>query len=103
MAKERRGNASGPVQPYLMAMLPDKSVTKQFIVADSKFIELSSSSLIFGLDMLFKSYHIFNVEYSLGWKSFWEVVERGVVGVDQHKLSNSGKEFLSRHGFDNSV
>lgn len=99
IARERRENSKGPVQPYLLAMLPGNAINKIFIVADSKFIELSSNSLVFGFDMLFKAYHIFNVQYPLGWKVFWEVVEHGVVGLDQHRLSNSGKEFLLRHGF----
>ncbi|XP_034248688.1 uncharacterized protein LOC117649758 [Thrips palmi] len=100
MARERRENASGPVQPYLLAMVPDNEVSKQFLVADSKFIELGSNSLMFGLDVLFKAYHVFNAEYPLGWKSFWEVVEHGVLGIEKHKLSNAGKEFFTRHGFD---
>lgn len=89
-----RDDASRSVQPYLMGLMPGKAVTKLFLVADGQLIELATPSVLQGLDILFKSFSVFNARYPLGWKVFWEMVENGLFKLDAVKLTNSANELL---------
>lgn len=93
----RRKDANAPVQPYLLALVPDKDITKLFLVADSQVLQMPCGSILQGLAMLFKSYTVFNVMYPLGWLPFWEMVENGLFQMQPAKLTNSAVEFLKQH------
>lgn len=94
--RQNREGAQHPVQPYLMGLMPDKQIVKIFLVADAELIELKTAALLPALDLLFKSYTVFNVNYPLGWKCFWELVEHGIFQIDRPKLTNSAHELLSK-------
>lgn len=85
-----------PVQPYLLGLAPQKSLTRIYVVVDSKFIDLGKVSLLKGLDILFKVFHVFNAKYPLAWKPFWEFVEHGIYGIEKQRLTNSGVELLQK-------
>lgn len=77
-----------------MALVPQNRVTQLYLVVDSKIIHMGTPSILQGLNLLFKSYHTFNVEYPLGWKPFWELIERGVFNINKENLSNAAFEIL---------
>lgn len=95
--QEKRENVGVPVQPYLLAFVPEGQVTSLSIVVDSKTINLQTTSILKGLDMLFKVYYVFNVHYPLGWKMFWEMVQNGIYEIEPRKLTNSAREILLRY------
>ncbi|KAK3916866.1 Histone-lysine N-methyltransferase PRDM9 [Frankliniella fusca] len=99
LVDQRRKDANSPVQPYIIALKPAQRITKLFIVADSEMIKLKSQSVVAALDVLFKSYFVFNVQYPLGWTGFWEMVERGLCDINTNKLSSSKKELLAMYKF----
>ncbi len=84
------------MQPYLLAYVPDRTIKKMFIVCDSDMIEIEGSSFLKGLDLLFKSYFVFNVEYPLGWTFVFKFLEHGFFKINQDAMFISGKELLKR-------
>ncbi|KAK3920770.1 Histone-lysine N-methyltransferase PRDM9 [Frankliniella fusca] len=96
---QKRKDAKSPVQPYLIAFTPAKRITRLYLVADSEMLELPQPSLITGLDLLFKAFFVFNVQYPLGWKVFWEMIEYGLCQINPQKLTNSAKELLQMYQF----
>lgn len=96
LIEETRAKSKGPVQPYLIALVPGTSITKMFAVADNKTVKIVSSSFVKGLDVLFKMYHIFNVDYPAGWSRFFCFLEWGFYKLDQYKLSNTMKDLIVR-------
>jgi len=80
-------------------MVPDKQVVKLFVVADSEIVELHTVSILQALDLLFKTYSVFNVQYPLGWKTFWELIEHGVFKINPEKLTNTARELLISYRF----
>lgn len=98
MVANKRKDAAQPIQPYILALVPDKHVVKMFVVADSEICELQTVSILQALDLLFKTFIVFNVHYPLGWKHFWELVEHGVFKISPQKLTNTAREVLIKYG-----
>ncbi|KAK3924484.1 Zinc finger protein 282 [Frankliniella fusca] len=94
--ESKRKEAKGkPVQPYLLAYVPEETITNLWIVCDSATIEIGSTFLK-GLDLLFKAYFIFNVEYPHAWTYVFQFIENGIFKLDEEALFNNGRELLRR-------
>ncbi|KAK3916413.1 Sterile alpha motif domain-containing protein 9 [Frankliniella fusca] len=96
IAAKRTAAGGKPVQPYLLAYVPHRAIKKMFVVCDSDMIEIQGCSFLRGLDLLFKSYFVFNVEYPLGWTFVFQFLERGICKINEDALSVTGKELLKR-------
>ncbi|XP_034255509.1 uncharacterized protein LOC117653748 isoform X2 [Thrips palmi] len=94
--EERRRTSQGPVQPYLICLIPDRSISKMFAVVDNKTVEIKTSSFVKGLDIIFKIYHVFNVNYPAGWSRFLCFLEWGFYKIDPQKLTNSMKDLITK-------
>ncbi|KAK3932995.1 Phosphoglycerate kinase [Frankliniella fusca] len=94
--EDKREASQEPVQPYLICLVPDASISKMFAVVDNKTVEINSSSFVKGLDILFKIYHVFNVNYPTGWSRFLSFLEWGFYKIDHRKLTNTMKDLITR-------
>ena len=71
-------------QPFLLAVGPMKQPTQYVMVVDQLSIPAGDSTVT-ALDMLFKSYYCFNVEFPLAISQFWEFFAFDVYGVMNKK------------------
>lgn len=67
-----------------------------FAVADNKTVKIESNEFVKGLDVLFKMYHVFDVNYPKGWSRFFDFLEWGFYKLNPNKLTNTMKDLITR-------
>ena len=78
--QERIDAAKAPIQPYLIlvqAALTSK-IVRHFLVLDSSPVQITVNSTVNAIDILFKSYFIFNVHFPLGWRNTFHFLQTAI-------------------------
>lgn len=96
---DRRTNANGSVQPYLILIRSDLDgkIVRYFLALESKALELScvnlssSHATLQALDILMKTYVVFNVHHPYGWRNTLHFVQHYFLGVEEFTTSRGRK------------
>lgn len=80
-----------PIQPFILGLGDPKTlrVEKFFVYLDSVMIEFNEFCR--ALDICFKSFHIFNVEYPLASSNFWCFIEHYLYNIEKTNFRKSTK------------
>lgn len=99
---EKLNNSSKPVQPYfiLVKSVMDKKIVKGFLVLDGKEMEVTlsrSHPTLQALNILLKSYCVFNVLHPFGWRNTLHFVQHYFLNVreKQYHRSSRGGHYTS--------
>ncbi|KAK3916970.1 Hexosaminidase D [Frankliniella fusca] len=93
---KRREAWKHPIQPYIMAMTNnDKVVSEYLVIGDGHSIQLQEQPTLKSIDLLLKTYYVFNVPYYLAWKNAFRFLAIQVLGLPKENPRLS--DFTAQH------
>lgn len=79
-AKSRATDLKLPIQPFLIIVGFIEDVQDVYVCIDNKLYTVQG--LLHGLDICFKTFHVFNLEYPLASEHLWILIQKGIYNIN---------------------
>ncbi|KAK3928417.1 Protein SSXA1 [Frankliniella fusca] len=99
--QDKRNATNQPVQPYLLASYENNKILRMFVALDGQVLQIQSNSVLKGLDVLFKTYFVFNVNYPSAWLTMFEFIEKCIYKINVQAITNSMAELKKKIDYVN--
>lgn len=68
------------VQPYIITVGLDDTIKEIYVCVDDTLYKVDN--ILIALDICFKAFHVFNVNYPLASEHIWLLIQRGIYNFD---------------------
>lgn len=79
-AKARATDLKLPIQPFLIIVGSIEDVQDVYVCVDNELYKVET--LLQGLDICFKTFHVFNLEYPLASEHIWILIQKGIYNIN---------------------
>ncbi|XP_039313019.1 uncharacterized protein LOC120359495 [Solenopsis invicta] len=88
-AKSRATDLKLPIQPFLIIVGSIEDVQDVYVCVDNELYKVQG--LLQGLNICFKTFHVFNLQYPLASEHIWILIQKGIYKInlpcDKHIIS----------------
>lgn len=79
-AQSRAIDLNLPIQPFLIIVGSIEDVQDVYVCIDNELYKVQG--LLQGLDICFKIFHVFNLEYPMASEHLWILIQKGIYNIN---------------------